>query len=156
MSQFVEEIPYPLLDQKPQSMGFSFGEKRRDRDAFEREDLPWNSSWSGSSSRGGWNKQTSSFAQGSTLQQRTSPYASSKSQIGTYGKGTNPGFGKTFTVSKPEQLEYKEGDRVFHIKFGEGTVQAITDGGKDYEVTVDFDRVGVRKLFASFAKLRKV
>ena len=43
-----------------------------------------------------------------------------------------------------------------HIKFGTGTVQAIVDGGKDYEVTVDFDKAGTKKMFASFAKLQKV
>ncbi len=41
------------------------------------------------------------------------------------------------------------------MKFGEGTVQNIVQGGRDYEVTVDFDKVGVKKMFASFAKLKK-
>ena len=31
----------------------------------------------------------------------------------------------------------------------------IAEGGRDYEVTVNFDRVGVKKMFASFAKLVK-
>lgn len=53
-------------------------------------------------------------------------------------------------------LEYGNGDRVKHIKFGEGTVVQIVEGGRDYEVTVDFDRVGTKKMFASFAKLKKV
>lgn len=53
-------------------------------------------------------------------------------------------------------LEYANGDRVKHIKFGEGTVLQIVEGGRDYEVTVDFDRVGTKKMFASFAKLKKV
>lgn len=52
-------------------------------------------------------------------------------------------------------LDYSEGDRVSHIKFGEGTVLMIKDGGRDYEVTVDFDEAGIRKMFASFAKLKK-
>ncbi|MBR5788740.1 MAG: hypothetical protein IKX99_01375, partial [Lachnospiraceae bacterium] len=52
-------------------------------------------------------------------------------------------------------LDYEVGDRVSHIKFGEGTVLEIKDGGRDYEVTVDFDEAGVRKMFASFAKLKK-
>ena len=43
-----------------------------------------------------------------------------------------------------------------HIKFGEGTVTAIRDGGKDFEVTVQFDSAGVKKMFASFAKLKKL
>ena len=48
------------------------------------------------------------------------------------------------------------GDRVRHVKFGEGTVQDIREGGRDYEVTVDFDNAGVRKMFAAFARLVKV
>ena len=53
-------------------------------------------------------------------------------------------------------LDYSTGDRVKHIKFGEGTVVEIVHGGKDFEVTVEFDRVGRKKMFASFAKLKKV
>ena len=48
------------------------------------------------------------------------------------------------------------GDTVKHIKFGNGVVTDITEGGRDYEVTVNFDKVGVKKMFASFAKLKKV
>ena len=47
------------------------------------------------------------------------------------------------------------GDRVVHIKFGEGTVTAIDNGKKDYEVTVVFDKAGQKRMFASFAKLQK-
>lgn len=53
-------------------------------------------------------------------------------------------------------LNYGNGDRVRHMKFGEGTVTQIVEGGRDYEVTVDFDKVGTKKMFASFAKLKKV
>lgn len=60
-----------------------------------------------------------------------------------------------FQVKKAQGLDYTTGDRVRHIKFGEGTVQDIVEGGRDYEVTVNFDRVGVKKMFASFAKLKK-
>lgn len=72
---------------------------------------------------------------------------------------------KPFMISKPVQqfgvksgegLAYGVGDRVRHMKFGEGTVTAITEGGRDYEVSVDFDSAGTKKMFASFAKLQKV
>ena len=59
-------------------------------------------------------------------------------------------------MQKAACLDYSEGDRVRHMKFGEGTVKAIVDGGKDYEVTVVFDTVGQKKMFASFAKLQKI
>lgn len=65
-------------------------------------------------------------------------------------------LGKQFQVEKAQSLSYGVGDRVRHTKFGEGTVTNLLDGKRDYEVTVDFDRVGQKKLFASFAHLEKV
>ena len=53
-------------------------------------------------------------------------------------------------------LGYEVGDRVRHVKFGEGIVTDIKEGGRDHEVTIEFDSVGTRKMFAKFAKLVKV
>ena len=61
-----------------------------------------------------------------------------------------------FKVKPVGELDYQVGDRVKHIKFGVGTVLEITKGGRDFEVAVEFDRVGRKKMFASFAKLKKV
>ncbi len=61
-----------------------------------------------------------------------------------------------FKVTKAASLDYGVGDTVRHIKFGVGIVKAIAEGGRDYEVTVDFDKVGVKKMFAGFAKLKKI
>ena len=66
------------------------------------------------------------------------------------------GLGRQFKVEKMDTLPYEKGDRVKHIKFGEGTVTAIIDGKRDFEVTVDFDTVGTKRMFASFAKLKKI
>ena len=55
-----------------------------------------------------------------------------------------------------QTLNYGVGDIVKHMKFGVGVVTAINSGGKDYEVTVDFTNTGVKKMLASFAKLKKV
>ena len=72
---------------------------------------------------------------------------------------------QAFTATKPMKqfgkpsgggLDYGVGDRVRHIKFGEGTVTNIIEGGRDYEVTVDFDGFGTKKMFAGFAKLQKL
>lgn len=90
-----------------------------------------------------------------------------------YGKEVGEGYGSTFHSSKATKpvytkvenqrdfgsvggaLSYQVGDRVRHIKFGDGEVMAIVSGGRDYEVTVDFDKVGTKKMFASFAKLKR-
>lgn len=53
-------------------------------------------------------------------------------------------------------LGYEVGDRVRHVKFGEGIVTDIKEGGRDHEVTIEFDSVGTRKMFAKFARLVKV
>ena len=52
--------------------------------------------------------------------------------------------------------DYEVGDTVRHIKFGTGLVLNIVKGAKDYEVTVDFEKCGVKKMFAAFAKLQKI
>ena len=64
--------------------------------------------------------------------------------------------GSGLMAKKSEGLSYGVGDRVRHVKFGDGTVTDIKEGGRDYEVTVQFDTAGVRKMFALFAKLTKI
>ena len=94
-----------------------------------------------------------------------------------YGSEVGEGYGSTFAKKKPVEpvytkpsnqrdfgsvsdgdnwLTYGVGDRVRHIKFGDGEVTSIVSGGRDYEVTVDFDKVGTKKMFATFAKLKKI
>ena len=63
---------------------------------------------------------------------------------------------KSFQVKKAESLDYGVGDTVRHVKFGVGIVKDIVEGGRDYEVTVDFDRAGTKTMFAGFAKLKKI
>ena len=62
---------------------------------------------------------------------------------------------REFRVTKADHLEYGIGDRVRHVKFGSGVVTDIQDGARDYEVTVLFDKAGLKRMFASFAKLQK-
>ena len=63
---------------------------------------------------------------------------------------------QNFKVTKASSLDYGVGDTVRHIKFGVGIVKEIVEGGRDYEVTVDFDKAGTKKMFAGFAKLKKI
>ena len=63
---------------------------------------------------------------------------------------------QNFKVTKASSLDYGVGDTVRHVKFGMGIVKEIVEGGRDYEVTVDFDKAGTKKMFAGFAKLKKI
>ncbi len=91
------------------------------------------------------------------VSRRISPYAGSAKQI-LREKPVLRAEAKSFSTDATDgmSLGYKKGDRVRHMKFGEGIVTQIVAGGRDYEVTVDFDRAGTKKMFASFAKLKKV
>ena len=59
-------------------------------------------------------------------------------------------------TSGATEVNYGEGDRVKHSRFGEGTVKTMIKSDNDYLVEIDFDKIGPRKLKASFAKLSKI
>ena len=142
LSRFVDEIPSEVLNEERLNPRLG---KKMPEDEFNDDSLPWNKNQTrlGVSRFGGGHGSAASGGFGI-------------SSLKTTGPSKNPGFGKAFTVQKPQTLDYGIGDRVRHIKFGEGTVKAVQDGPKDFEVTVEFDRAGVKKMFASFAKLQKI
>jgi DNA helicase-2/ATP-dependent DNA helicase PcrA len=66
------------------------------------------------------------------------------------------GISKGIPASSVGELEYGVGDRVRHIKYGEGTVSNVVREPRDYKVTVIFDSVGQKIMYASFAKLKRI
>ncbi|MBP3501887.1 MAG: DNA helicase PcrA [Clostridia bacterium] len=50
--------------------------------------------------------------------------------------------------------QYKEGQRVYHKKFGEGTINKLESEGDDYKVDISFDKSGNKRLMAKFAGLQ--
>mgnify|MGYP000125888208 FL=1 len=161
-SRFVEEIPAELL--KEERLEPVLG-SARGADSFGgasgrfgagEEGLPWNQPGSGMVSTFG--KGYNAYASKTTgFGTANAGFKGGKGGLGSgQSFGTNPGFGKSFTVQKAASLDYKEGDRVHHDRFGDGTVKEIVDGARDYEVTVEFDTGGQRKMMACFAKLKKI
>jgi len=63
---------------------------------------------------------------------------------------------KQFGVGEKVSIDYKVGDTVKHIKFGVGQVNSIIEGGRDFEVTVEFETAGTKKMFSAFANLKKL
>ena len=176
VSRFVKEIPEELLKgvlpkekikEMPRSETYANAKK-----AFRAK--PFGASY-GSGNTG--NGETASYGMSSSLygsrnagtgtgyENGTAGYGSRSYGSGTiYGSGSPAGSsyqkqaGKNFSsaATRGGSLSYKVGDRVRHMKFGEGEVLRIVEGGRDFEVTVDFDRAGTKKMFASFAKLKKI
>ena len=83
---------------------------------------------------------------------RNNPYVKS-----TPNPSANPGFGKAFPMdSVGGNSNYNVGDEVKHLKFGKGVVTSVVPAGSDQEITVDFERVGEKKMFASLVKMKKL
>ena len=156
-SRFINEIPPNLLD--TDKLQPAFGKSKQDDPGDFG--LPWDQGSKSGVSRFGMGYNAYASKTTSPSGNSGAGYKNAKnSGIGGFGSSMQslepkkkPGFGKTFTVQKAASLAYKEGDRVKHAKFGEGTVKEIVDGARDYEVTVEFDKGGQKKMLAGFAKL---
>lgn len=165
-SRFVSEIPRHLLHQsnsfalgQQSSLSFSSGKDFSGESSFSGNGRFRNNS-SGKESKGygtgTWNPMAEN-----TAKQAARP--------GAKGKGLdlfagNPmiskGFGATYAAKESKNasvtISYQEGDRVKHMRFGEGMVTHLEPSSGDYEVTVAFDNGTTRRMMASFAKLKKI
>ncbi len=147
VSRFIREIPPLLFEHEADMRNMAKRRETESVDRYNRGDLYSDSSYDSSYN---YKPRTPGKEYG-----QKNPYSSYARQK-SYGQpSTQPAFGKAFVVSASGKPDYEVGDRVRHIKFGVGTVENLEKGDKDYEVTVNFDRCGVRKMFASFAKLKK-
>lgn len=143
VSRFIREIPPLLFEHEADMINMA---RRRQQESVDRYNRGLDggsgcldASYSGTSSGGIRNYG------------RSNPYNAYKAKQ----PASQPAFGKAFVVAGSVKPDYSVGDRVRHIKFGSGTVEQLEKGDKDYEVTVNFDRCGIRKMYASFAKLKK-
>ena len=161
-SRFIDEIPDVCLERPDRDDSKTGWKKVADayRDLPEEAGLPWAkaSGADGKAADGHTGRFQNRPAGVSLFGQKSDDYKNPYASGTSAAPKNTPTFGKAFTVEKPKSLDYSEGDRVHHMRFGDGTVKSIADGGKDFEVTVDFDNaaIGTRKMFASFAKLKKL
>ncbi len=141
-SRFLNEIPREMLN----ITGSQLNTRMRDdsRLQYRFGDSRNEDEWSYDTNAG---RRSSSYGMGAS----SSGSGKKKSMAdlsGLISKGVPAGAGSV----KPD---YEVGDRVKHIKFGEGIIKELTRGNKDYEVTVEFES-GTKRMLASFAKLVKV
>ena len=88
----------------------------------------------------------------------TSVIPNKTQKVSNFGFRTAESFlnnlGKKITNSKEVDLsQYEAGVRVFHKKFGEGTINYVEQEGDDLKVDITFDKVGHKRLMAKFAGL---
>ena len=165
ISRFVEEIPSDLLE------GYDDVMNNKEE---SYEDSPYNWEYGSNYSH------NSGFASSGKTKTYKIDGNSNGSMGGTYGgnsvaaksfgygKSNNSGFqfktaesflsslnskktSDTFDISK-----YKEGQRIYHKKFGEGTINKIEEEGEDYKIDISFDKAGHKRLMAKFANLEVI
>ena len=155
ISRFVSELDKDSLDWKSCEDEFSEYGRSRSGDSGR---FGYGSGRSEDSGRFGFGN--SRFGQGGGQSQlprpeKASAYGRGFTQKTTYAPSAGVPFGRPVPQTKPDKLSYEVGDRVVHGKFGVGTVTNIVDAGKDFQVTVNFDQAGVKKMLSLFAGLEK-
>lgn len=144
-SRFIREIPRELLKQNSSSIART--SRYTNQNNISSNDTIYSNS--------DFNNTTFEKTNDNNITTKTNPYFAAKNNFSSKPY-QNIAPVKQFAVKNDKSLEYTVGDTVKHMKFGVGIVTSITEGGRDYEVTVDFPNAGVKKMLATFAKLKKV
>ena len=166
VSRFVREIPKELMDNTlPPSRRYhdddldDFQTRRANEAALRAMGLeaiasPRSGSGSGFGGLGntGFDPRPKATLKPRVTAKADKPYISK----GISGLNQLAGLQKGTEFKAPDALDYAVGDRVRHIKYGEGTVLNIVREPRDYKVTVEFDQAGQKIMYASFAKLKSL
>ncbi|NLL93364.1 MAG: DNA helicase PcrA [Clostridiales bacterium] len=162
-SRFVSEIPAELFEHKMERKqpatsvsGLSFG---KTVSSFGRSTPVTNyGSSTGVGKRGMSARELLSSSAFDKKQSQSGGRYDTSSVGSSYagGNASNSTPSSTILPSKKGDLGYGVGDTVKHMKFGVGTVISIDDSGRDFEVLVNFNSAGQKRMFASFAKLKKM
>ena len=141
ISRFVNEIPKDLLNGYEET----FEEKE---ESFKDSSYKWeygSNSNKVSTYRLEENKEKSYATKNPSLSNSGYQFRTAESFLSSINnKKQNSGV----DISK-----YKEGQRVYHKKFGEGTINKIEPEGEDYKIEICFDKAGTKRLMAKFAGL---
>ena len=172
VSRFVKEIPGNLLDNKvPSIKKWDFVEyEENSNEKLRFKSKPFGMDYAASNT--GFSRNETSeeyqkiFDKPKTLPGKTKPRAvavpkrtpaENRPFIAGGGLGSLKGVnGLSKGVPGSGEVDYGVGDRVKHIKYGEGTVMKMEKGSRDYQVTVVFDSAGQKIMYAAFAKLKKL
>ncbi|MBO7338823.1 MAG: ATP-binding domain-containing protein, partial [Lachnospiraceae bacterium] len=174
ISRFVREIPGELLDQEmPRSSS-----RKAAEEIFGIPSLGGSKEGAGFQGFGGYKegsgfptfggaKKGEQYPWSGASQPTQKPFVSRRSSITPEEKkpfiaqqasklSALSSLQKGAQMQSGEAPEYAVGDRVRHVKYGDGTVLAIVKEPRDYKVTVNFDGAGQKIMYASFAKLKMI
>lgn len=133
VSRFVKEIPKAMLEGSSE-----LGNESENK--FKDSNYDWSYGKAGSSKVVSYKIENSNT--------RKEPSFAFKSAESFLAKLNNKAQTSQADVSK-----YKEGQRIYHKRFGEGNISKIEPEGDDLKLDIQFDKVGHKRLMAKFANL---
>ena len=148
-SRFLQEIPKELLDgYEDSNVGGGFSKKE---DIFSDSGYSWSYG----------NKNNGNIKTYKATEPQFAAAASGVSKSTGAGTGFAYRTAESFlnNINKKASNEavdfssYQSGARVYHKKFGEGTINYVEPEGTDLKVDINFDKVGHKRLMAKFANL---
>ena len=152
VSRFLKEIPEELLEGYKEA----FGEEDNNKNQMFKDS---NYTWTYGSKDNG-NIKTYKIGE------KESVGVGAFAKSNTTNNSMNTGFafrtaesflsnlGKKSTSNNQVDLsKYEAGVRVYHKKFGEGTINKVEPEGEDLKVDISFDKVGHKRLMAKYANL---
>ncbi len=147
ISRFVKEIPEELLEGYSQING-------NKEETFEDSNYGWayGTNYSGKVKTYKFNETDSNYSVAGSI---STPKAQNVDNNSGFAFRTAESF--LNSINKPKQevdiSKYKAGMRVYHKKFGEGTINSIEQEGEDAKVDINFDKAGHKRLMAKYAGL---
>jgi len=133
VSRFVKEIPKAMLEGSAE-----LGSETENK--FKDSNYEWSYGKTGSSKVVSYKIETSNT--------RKEPSFAFKSAESFLAKLNNK-----VQTSQADVSKYKEGQRIYHKRFGEGNISKIEPEGDDLKLDIQFDKVGHKRLMAKFANL---
>ena len=151
VSRFLSEIPEELLEGYQEAFGEPDNNKNQ---MFKDSNYTWTYG-----SRDNKNNNGNSAIKTYKINEKEPAMATSNKNSG-FAFRTAESFlnslGKKSTMNTNKQVDlskYEAGVRVFHKKFGEGTINMVEPEGEDLKVDINFDKAGHKRLMAKYANL---
>jgi DNA helicase-2/ATP-dependent DNA helicase PcrA len=124
-SRFIDELPEAHVEVAPMANSYGgYGLGAYGKSRFDDQTQPFGNTYS----TPGWQRAQDRWAKGGSA--RSTPHFIEGEMV----------------ARESDAVKYELGERVFHEKFGNGTVRAV-DGNK---LTIDFDKAGEKRVIDSF------
>ena len=140
VSRFLKEIPENLLEGFEETFGEADNNKKQ---MFKDSEYSWTYG-----SRNNGNVKTYKITE-------KEPIMAAQSNNFVFRTAENflSNLNKKSNNDNVDLSKYEVGTRVYHKKFGEGTINIVEPEGEDLKVDISFDKVGHKRLMAKYANL---